>query len=327
VKPSPPLAWALCFFLLEGSVFAQPAETAPAAPAAAPAPLAEALTGEAKESYEAGKVLYGDGDYAGAVLKFQHAYDVSKDPRLLWNVIASEKNVRHYARAEKLLNEYLAAGGAILTESDRAEAQALLEAVRPFIAEIALKVNEPEATVLVDDVEVGRTPLAAPLRVDMGPRKVRVAKAGFREFSVTQSFASGSVTPLDVTLAVEVHEGRLRISAPAEATIRVDGKIVGKGEWEAKVGSGAHSIEVSADGKETWRADSLVRDDQLTTLLVSLKDNPSSGGVPSWVWIAGGGVLAAGLGTGAYFLFKPADKGPPAATPGTLATWELPFGR
>ncbi len=38
-------------------------------------------------------------------------------------------------------------------------------------------------------------------------------------------------------------------------------------------------------------------------------------------------VLAVGLGTGAYFLFKPADKGPPPATPGSLATWELPFGR
>lgn len=296
------------------------------ATSAAPAPLSESLTGEAKDSYEAGKVLYGDGDYAGAVLKFQHAYDLSKDPRLLWNVIASEKNVRHYARAEKLLIDYLAATGSTLSEADRAEAQALLEAVKPFIAEIALKVNEPDATVSVDDVDVGYTPLVTPLRVDMGPRKIRVTKPGFREFAVTQSFATGSVTPLEVTLAVEVHEGRLRISAPADATIRVDGKIVGKGEWEAKVPSGNHAIEVSADGKETWRADSTVRDDQLTTLLVSLKEN-QAGGVPTWVWIAGGGVLAAGLGTGAYFLFKPAEKGPPPPTPGTLATWELPFGR
>jgi hypothetical protein len=161
----------------------------------------------------------------------------------------------------------------------------------------------------------------------MGPRKVRVTKPGFREFAETQTFGGGAVTTLDVTLVAEVHEGHLRISAPADATIRIDTKIVGKSQWEGKVASGTHAVEVTAPGKETWRADSLVRDDQLTTLLVSLRDVPSSGGVPMWVWITGGTVLAAGLGTGAYFLFKPADKGPPAPMPGTLATWELPFGR
>ncbi|HEV8548949.1 MAG TPA: PEGA domain-containing protein [Polyangiaceae bacterium] len=340
MKPSPFLSFAvaIAFASAQNLALAQPpAPPPPPPPAAEPpaataqpapsGPLSETLSGEAKESYEAGKVLYGDGDFAGAVLKFQRAYDLSKDPRLLWNVLASEKNVRHYARVEKLLHVYLSTGGATLTESDRNDAQSLLEAVRPFIAEIALTVNEPGATVSVDDAEVGTTPLAEPLRVDMGPRKVRVAKPGFREFVETQTFGGGAVTTLEVTLVAEVHEGHLRISAPADATLRIDTKIVGKGEWEGKVASGPHAVEVTAPGKETWRADSLVRDDQLTTLLVSLRDVPPSGGVPMWVWITGGTVLAAGLGTGAYFLFKPADKGPPAPTAGTLATWELPFGR
>ena len=39
----------------------------PSPPAVAP-PLADALTGPAKAEYEAGKLLYRDGDFAGALI-------------------------------------------------------------------------------------------------------------------------------------------------------------------------------------------------------------------------------------------------------------------
>jgi PEGA domain-containing protein len=310
---------------------AAPAASAPAAvpSAGTPAALSDTLTGEAKESYEAGKLLYGDGDYAGAELKFQRAYELSHEPRLLWNMLVAEKNLRRYAHVEELIHRYLETGGAALTDADRADAQALLEAIGPFIASVTLTANQPDARVLVDDVEAGRTPLAKPLRLDMGSRKLRVVKAGFKEFTLTQTFTGGAATSVEAALVPDVHEGRLRVSAGPGDAIRVDSRLLGFGEWEGKLPSGAHAVEVSADGKETWRADSMVSDDQLTTVLVALQDKPKAGvaGVPTWVWIAGGSLLAAGLGTGAYFLFRPEDKGPPAPTPGSLGTVELPFGR
>src|ERR1700733_6393409 len=57
---------------------------------APPKPLSATLTGQAKADYDGGVLLYQDGDHATALQKFQHAYDVSKDPRLLWNVAACE---------------------------------------------------------------------------------------------------------------------------------------------------------------------------------------------------------------------------------------------
>lgn len=321
--------------LLAAPVKAQPAageaasSTPPAAPSsAAVEPLAESLTGDAKAAYDAGKVLYGDGDFAGAVIKFQQAYELAGDPRLLWNVLVCEKNLRHYARVEALLGTYLKAAGPGLADADRAEAEGLLAAIAPFIASVTLSVNQPDATVFVDGQEVARSPLAAPLRVDMGSRQLRVTKPGFKPFELTRVFAGGTENTVNVTLAPETHEGRLRVAAGAGASIKVDARLVGIGEWEGRLASGLHSVEVSARGKETFHADSAVRDDQLTTVLVSLKDAPAAGvQLPTWVWVAGGSVLAAGLGTGAYFLFKPADKGPPPPTAGSLATWELPLGR
>jgi hypothetical protein len=308
-----------------------PAAVTPAAttPTGAKAPLAESLTGDAKGAYEAAKILYADGDFAGAALKFQQAYALSSDPRLLWNAAAAEKNQRHYARVEKLIGEYLAKGGAS-SEAERADAQALIETVHAFIADVTLSVNEAGATVFVDDAAVGTTPLSAPLRLDMGPRRLRVAKPGFKEFTVTQEIVGGSPQSLDVVLQGEQHEGRLRVVGGVNSTIRVDGKLVGLGQWEGTLPSGGHSVEVTADRKLPYRADSLVQDGQLTSVQVALQDEPapttavaSPRNNSTWLWVSGGIALAAGLGVGGYFLFKPSNQGPPAPVEGSLGSVQL----
>src|SRR5262245_5084124 len=87
-----------------------PATTAPAATGApsaaastpsAPSPpktLSETLTGMAKAEYEAGRILYGDKDYTSAIAKFQQAYQLSNEPRLLFNIAVCQKNLRKYSK-------------------------------------------------------------------------------------------------------------------------------------------------------------------------------------------------------------------------------------
>src|SRR5882672_5796822 len=71
-----------------------PAPEEPAASAAStsgPRPLAESLEGEAKRAYELGCLLYDNGDYAGALVRFESARKASADARLLWNVAVCQK--------------------------------------------------------------------------------------------------------------------------------------------------------------------------------------------------------------------------------------------
>src|SRR6185503_13375936 len=58
-----------------GSVKTPAAPATPPPPPAPPAtpPLSEALTGQAQADYQAARLLYGDGDFAGASLKFKQA--------------------------------------------------------------------------------------------------------------------------------------------------------------------------------------------------------------------------------------------------------------
>jgi TolA-binding protein len=54
-----------------------------AAPTPAVAPLVDTLTGDARTDYQAGTVLFGDGDFATALQKFKNAYEKQPDARLL----------------------------------------------------------------------------------------------------------------------------------------------------------------------------------------------------------------------------------------------------
>jgi len=281
----------------------------------------------AKAEYEAGRLLYADGDYAGAALKFQSAYDASKDPRLLWNTAAAEKNLRHYAKVVELVERYVAEAGTRLKPEDRAEAEALLTTVRAFISTVTLDVQPEGAAIFVDDVKIGESPLKAPLLVDQGEHRIRVSKDGFQDFTATQSLQGGAPFSLTVALQAAVHQGRLRVVASAGETISVDGKQVGSGEWEGVLPSGIHSVTVTAAGKRTYQSDVAIQDDQTQSVRVALESaTPAAAqkdkGSMTWLWIAGGAVLATGLGVGAYFAFKPDDKEP---VPGTLGTVELPL--
>lgn len=304
----------LVFVVMLGQVVEVPLAFAQAATApAAQAPLAESLTGMARAEYEAGRILYADGDYAGAALKFERAYQESNDPRLLWNIAAAEKNLRRYVRVYELIERYLKEGGAQLTEQDRAEAQTLLETVRAFIGVVTINVDQPGARIFVDDQELGLSPLPGPVRLEMGERKLRVEKPGFTPFVAPQNIPGGAESRIEVTLQREVNEGRLRVIASPGDTISIDGTVVGHGQWEGPLPSGIHSLQVTAPGKRPYQADVGVRNQQLSTVRVALEATPTEhafapqAGTSPWPWIAGG-VLLAGLGVGAYFLFRPDDE-------------------
>lgn len=241
-------------------------------PAAASKPLAQALTGQAKADYEAGRTLFGDGDYPGALIKFQSAYDASKDPRLLYNVAYCEKNLRHYAKVIATLRRYLAEGDGYLTDKDRKDAQDLITTIQPFTTNATIHVNQDGAQVFVDDEPVGTTPLSGPVVLDIGERKVRVTKDGFEPFEKTIPVGGSATVNLDVALQPEVHQGRLVVNAPADATLTLDDKPVGTGgKVDMSVAAGGHQLRATAPGMRPYQTEVVVNDKETRQLDVVLE--------------------------------------------------------
>lgn len=311
-----------------------PPKAAPAAPAAPPATppppagppsLSDSLSGMAKAEYEAGKILYQDGDFASALVKFQRAHELSKDDRLLWNIAVCEKNLRHYARVLTILEQYLALGPDVLTDKDRSDAVELQEAVKGFVAKITFKVNEPGADVFIDDKRIGTTPLPAAVLVEVGERRFRVSKPGYAPYEKQQSIATAGDVEIAVDLAVEVHQGTLLVEASTNDTILVDGKKVGMRRFQGPLPSGPHTVRVTATGMIAFQSEVVIEDDKTRRIPVSLQ--PLEGdGVSPWYFVVGGGVLlAAGAVVGGILLAQPGD---PVTTPGTIqpGTIALSFG-
>ncbi len=249
------------------------AEPPPPARAAHPKPLAQTLPPEAKADYDAGKILFEDGDFQTSRIKFQAAYDLTHDARLLWNIAVCQKNERHYAKALATLTRYLADGGDLLTPGDRRDAQDLSTAITPFTSAATFHVSEDGAQLWVDDELVGVTPLPKPVTVDLGPRKVRARKDGFRLFD--KEVAVGGNATVTVDVALERQSGHLELRVAADATVSIDGKEIGKGPvFEADLPVGGHELRVTAPGMRPYQGDLVIEDARTRAFDVSLERAP-----------------------------------------------------
>lgn len=256
--------------LMLASPLARAKPPKPRAAPAAPKPLSDTLTGEAKADYEAGKLLFGDGDYAGAEIKLQSAYDKSQDARLLWNVAACEKQQRHYAKTIALVRRYLDTGGTLLTDQDRAEAKALLDAIESFTVKLTI-VTEPGAEISIDDEVVGTAPLAQPVVVDLGNRKITVKKAGFKDSVKDVPVGGSAEAKIEVKLEAEVHLGHLVVTSQKDAAISIDGAPVGTGRFEGDLKSGGHTLRVEAKDMVPYQSEVVLADDEKRSIDVPLQ--------------------------------------------------------
>jgi hypothetical protein len=284
------------------------------------AALGATLTGQALVEYNAARLLYQNSDFAGALVKFQRAYELSRDPRLLWNMAACEKNLRRYARMLRLIERYEKEGGA-RSEQDREQARQLVGTVRLLVSNVRVVVNEPDASVFVDDELVGKTPLTEPVLVDLGTHRIRVSKPGYEEATLVQEISGASEMTLSFALERRVQQARLIVVARGAEAISIDGVVVGQSRYENRIATGRHVVRVTAGSAKPYVTEIQLRDGEVRRLDVSLQEK--SGGGLTALWIGGSIAAAAGLGVGAYFLFRPSET-TASPTIGTLGTVNLP---
>jgi hypothetical protein len=297
-----------------------PSAARPAPGAQQGAPLSDSLTGVAKSEYDGGRVLFVNGDYAAALVKLRRAHDLSHDPRLLWDMAACEKNLRHYVKVHALLERYLAEGGDRISADDRRGAEYALKTVQSFVSPLRLEVDQPGAAILVDGEQVGVSPLSQTVLVDIGSRQVTVTKAGFKPVTETVRVDGGHEVAFSVRLEVARERARLSIGASKGNVIEVDGTVVGEGRWEGNVAAGLHRIRIAAPEKKPYETEVLLRDDESRQLQVSLESEKRS----TWMWIAGGAAVAAGAAVGGYFAFRP-HTGEAERPVGSLGQAQLPL--
>jgi hypothetical protein len=280
-------------------------------------PLRESLNGQAKSAYDSATLLVVNHDFAGALAKFKEAYVASNEPRLLYDMAVCEKNLRHYASMQSLLQRYVREGGWQLSAEDRTTVEAALAAIQSLVATLKITISVDGASVLIDGETVGISPLSDPLAVDLGRHTLTVRKAGFETIERVTDAVGGGEAAISITLTPRTPVSHLTVATDTDASIRIDGQIAGAGRYDGQLSPGTHQVAVTESGKLPYRAEVDLRDGETRTVQVTLE---SARGGTLWPWIVGGTALVAGAAVGGYFLFKTHDEqgSPPTGALGTV---------
>jgi hypothetical protein len=192
-----------------------------------------------KPHMENGVKLYNDRNYPAAIVEFRAAYDARPGPNPLLNIALCEKALFQYPRAIAALEQALGKHTEAMDASDRQAAVDAIRDMRALLGRVALKINPPQATVLIDGELVGGT------AVDLGPgaHRVEIRADGFTSVERTLTVASGQAQEVVVALVAEVGSVVIDAEDP-DATITIDGKEVGKGSWKGELSPGQHAVRL-----------------------------------------------------------------------------------
>ncbi len=120
-----------------------------------------------------------DHDYVAAMVEFKKAYEL--DPRypVLFNIGQTSNELKDYAGALSSYERYLKDGGEEIDADRRKKVQNLIDELTRKVAAISVTTNVAGVSVIVDDVDVGVTPLASSVRMNAGRRKLVLTKSGY----------------------------------------------------------------------------------------------------------------------------------------------------
>jgi hypothetical protein len=229
-----------------------------AAPSAAAQPQAAVdvraqLPDAAKHAWDAAKQLANAADYKGALVEFQRAYELSHNPRVLFNLGVTEKLLTHYARAVDAWDKELREGAGQLSAAESQELKNAVAIVQQFVTTIEVSANEEGATLFVDDYAIGKTPFAGPVRIDVGKHVLKLGKDGFVDAIKPVDVASGQVTPVQFRIE-PVNKTALvmvTVGGAPSATVFVDGRDVGPAPFRGELSADRHTIEARSPGYVT----------------------------------------------------------------------------
>lgn len=247
---------------------------AEASPAAAPE-----VKADARARFDQGLKLFEKGENAAALAEFQRAYALIPNPTLLYNIGLVQAAMGRPVEAVDALEKLLADESARLSVEQRRHATQVRDEQLGRIALVVVLTDRP-ATVEIDGVESGRTPLSAPLRVSSGVHVVSVVAPGCLPSRKELTLAGRTTETLTVSLLpTESSAAHLAMTVDVPgAEVLVNGQRVGTTPLLTSVAvpPGAAHIEVQRAGYLTATRDLHLDQGATGTVGLSLAEDPAT---------------------------------------------------
>lgn len=150
-----------------------------------------------------------------ALEEFRRAYQLARTPRIQAQIGAAEQALGRWVDAELHVAEALSATTDIWIVKNRPTLEQALVAIRAHLGTLDIIATPPGAEIRIDGREIGRAPLAEPLRVPAGSIVVELRAPGHHPVTRTVLVAAEQLTRETLTLQASTGTGSARGSAGA----------------------------------------------------------------------------------------------------------------
>lgn len=235
---------------------------------------------EARQRFDRGLKLFNRGDNGGALAEFKRAYELVQHPLVLMNIGLVNAAMSRPVAAVEALDEVLEHPEALTAEKlERVRRTREEQAGR--IGMLDVEVNVPEAGIEVDNVQVGKAPLKAPLQVTAGRHILAVVAPGYIPLRQEVVVAAKQTKRLSVNLRPleGVGLGQLSITTNIpDVEVRLDDVLVGRTPLPTTLAlaPGNRRIELRREGYRTVKKVVPIGQGVTGELTIELEPDPSS---------------------------------------------------
>ena len=233
--------------------------TTPGRPWTAP-PLAHpptrAALDDARHRFEHAVEFADAGNFQGALDEFTRAYELTRNPRVLYNISASLEALGRVIDALDALHAFSTQAPADVLRRQRAEIAAAEVRLQNRIGTLVVESNAPDVEIRLDGVQVPSADLRAGMRIEAGHHHLALGAPGYapreEDIAVQGNAALRETIPLTRLAAHLAVESNL-----AGATVTVDDDAVGTTPLAAPISvpQGPHHVRISLPGYSTYETD------------------------------------------------------------------------
>jgi hypothetical protein len=232
--------------------------------------------------------------YQDALDHYKRAYEISKNPAILYNMGRAYEGLGDFPKALDALEEFNDKAPADL-KAKVPKLDELLRDLRNRVATLVVSAPVEGAEIRLGEKVIGRTrPGQVVLRVNAGAQKLIVSAEGYFPFEKQVRLEGGHVETVDATLATRSSSAILRISSPVVgAAASVNGKPVGTVPAETTVSPGEHRVALRRDGYDPVETSVIVGAGEKKDVSLQMSARESLTG-KWWFWTTIGVIVVAG---------------------------------
>jgi hypothetical protein len=223
---------------------------------AAQTPPSPAAVAEARERFQRGVALSEERNHNAAMVEFQRAYELTRNPAVLFNISATHELTGHYVEALDAMLEYERLAPRETVAQRRGEIDATLARLRGRIGTLVIRFEAEGLEVRVDGLQRAVTEARAGLRVAAGRHRIALSAPHFTGREEELDLAGGSTVVLSEPLSPERAFMAVECNV-AGAEVLVDGHTVATTPTTSPLplAEGTHHVLVRRPGFTTYETD------------------------------------------------------------------------